>query len=184
MSLKDNYIELSKKLGGPYTLTKKGIKESVISSIMQGHMPRASSLYDISKVLNTTMEELLTGKPLETEVSIISEPTPEYGSKPPEDLSVYEAMKLVIKGPEFKKTVMDIIKDSLELIEEEGTKPKFPKYHSVIDKIPASGPCVVCGGSKIVVQCKDSTFELCKKGCNKADFDQIIWTKWLIDNKK
>ncbi|MDE2216551.1 MAG: hypothetical protein KGJ87_05225 [Planctomycetota bacterium] len=61
MSLKNNYKELSKKLGGHYTLIKKGIKRGWIDSIMQGSDIGVSKAYEIAKVLGVTMEELLTG---------------------------------------------------------------------------------------------------------------------------
>ncbi len=62
MSLKDNYIELSKKLGGPYSLISRGVKEGIVRSIMRGSIPRAHELYEVAKVLGVTVERLLTGK--------------------------------------------------------------------------------------------------------------------------
>ena len=62
MPLKDNYIELAKKFGGPYTLTKKGVKKSIVDSIMRGSCPKADELLPIAQVLSSSIEELLTGK--------------------------------------------------------------------------------------------------------------------------
>jgi transcriptional regulator with XRE-family HTH domain len=62
MSFKDNYIKLTEKLGGPYTLIKKGIKRSTITSIMDDSMPSVENAYKIAKALNVTMEELVIGK--------------------------------------------------------------------------------------------------------------------------
>jgi len=60
-SLKDNFIELSKKIGKPYSLESKGIKRSIIQSILKGSMPKTNEAYEVAKVLGVTMEELLTG---------------------------------------------------------------------------------------------------------------------------
>ncbi len=61
MPLKDNYIKLSKKLGGPYRIVKKGIDRSWINSILQGSEIGVTKAYEIAKVLGVTVEELLTG---------------------------------------------------------------------------------------------------------------------------
>lgn len=61
MSLKDNYKELSKKFGGPYTLIKKGIKRGWIDSILQGNDISISRAYEVAKALGVTMEELYVG---------------------------------------------------------------------------------------------------------------------------
>ena len=61
MPLKDNYIKLSKKLGGPYRIIKKGIDRSWINSILQGSEIGVTKAYEIAKVLGVTVEELLTG---------------------------------------------------------------------------------------------------------------------------
>ena len=62
MSLKLNYLELSKKFGGPYTLIKKGIKRGWIDSITQGSDIGLSKAIEVSKILGVTAEELYTGK--------------------------------------------------------------------------------------------------------------------------
>ncbi len=60
--LKENFLELCKKFGKPYSLRKKGIKKGIIDSILKGSMPKINEAYDVAKVLGVTMEELLTGK--------------------------------------------------------------------------------------------------------------------------
>ncbi len=62
MSLKDNYIELTKKFGGPYTLLSKGIKRGIINSIMKGGYPKINEAYEVAKVLGVSLERLLTGE--------------------------------------------------------------------------------------------------------------------------
>ena len=64
MSLKDNYLKLSEKFGGKFAIEKKGIRRSIIESILKG---RKINIYDaviISNALGVTVEELVTGKPL------------------------------------------------------------------------------------------------------------------------
>ena len=60
-SLKDNFLELSKKSGKPYSLRAKGIKTGIINSILKGCIPKLNEAYEVAKVLGVTMEELLTG---------------------------------------------------------------------------------------------------------------------------
>jgi len=61
MTLKDNYLELSKKFGGPYRLMKLGIKKGIIDSIMRGSCPKADELLPVAKVLDSSIEALLEG---------------------------------------------------------------------------------------------------------------------------
>lgn len=61
MSLKDNYIKLSKKFGGTHALINKGLKKSIVNSIMRGSDIGTTKAYEVAKVLGVTMEELLTG---------------------------------------------------------------------------------------------------------------------------
>ncbi len=61
MSLKDNYIKLSKKFKGPYALKSKSLSMSTITSIMRGSDIGVSKAYEVAKALGVTMEELLTG---------------------------------------------------------------------------------------------------------------------------
>ncbi len=60
-SLKDNFLELTKKFGKPYSLRAKGIKTGIINSILKGCIPKLNEAYEVAKVLGVTMEELLTG---------------------------------------------------------------------------------------------------------------------------
>ena len=62
MSLKDNYIKLSKKFGGPYSLTKKGIKLATINSILRGSKIHVTTACDVANVLGISVERLVTGK--------------------------------------------------------------------------------------------------------------------------
>lgn len=62
MSLKDNYITLTKKLGGPYTLLSKGIKRGIINSIMRGSYPKINEAYEVAKALGVSLERLLIGE--------------------------------------------------------------------------------------------------------------------------
>lgn len=62
MSLKDNYIKLSKKFGGPYSLTKKGIKLATINSILRGSKIHVTTACDVAHVLGVSVERLVTGK--------------------------------------------------------------------------------------------------------------------------
>lgn len=59
MSFKDNYLRLTEKFGGPYTLIRYGLKRSTIDSIMSGSMPAADKALQIAKILGVTVEELL-----------------------------------------------------------------------------------------------------------------------------
>lgn len=68
MSFKNNYIELTKKYGGPYSLVKKGIKKGIIESIMQGSMPSLDRAYIIAQALGVSLERLLTGRETMPEV--------------------------------------------------------------------------------------------------------------------
>ncbi len=59
MSLKDNYIKLSEKFGGPYAMVKKGIKGGLINSIMAGKDVRISNVIQIAHALGVTVGELI-----------------------------------------------------------------------------------------------------------------------------
>jgi transcriptional regulator with XRE-family HTH domain len=61
MSLKDNYIKLTKKFGGTHYLINKGLTQSIVNSIMRGSDISFSKANKVAKVLGVTMEELLTG---------------------------------------------------------------------------------------------------------------------------
>lgn len=59
MSIKDNYLKLSEKFGGPYALVKKGIKRGLIDSIVQGKDVRISNVIQIAQALGITVGELI-----------------------------------------------------------------------------------------------------------------------------
>lgn len=69
MTLKDNYLRLSKKMGGPYYIIKKGIKRGWIDSILQGNEIGVYKAYEISKILGITLEELYPGDPQAERIS-------------------------------------------------------------------------------------------------------------------
>lgn len=62
MSIKDTYIKLTENLGGPYTLIKRGIKRSVICSIMEGKDVRISNVCKVAKALNVPISTLIEEK--------------------------------------------------------------------------------------------------------------------------
>ena len=81
MSFKDNYLELTKNMGGPYSLISKGVKRTIIESIMSGSMPSLANAHTVAKVLGVSLEKLLTGE----------EPVPEV----PDKEKFYEPVPLV-----------------------------------------------------------------------------------------
>ena len=82
MPLRDNYLELTKKFGGPYGLIKKGISRGIIGSILKGRDISISRAYEISKVLGVTLEELYPGGPQAERISEHPECYVETGLKP------------------------------------------------------------------------------------------------------
>lgn len=106
MSLKENYIKLSKKFGGPYALTKKGIKRGWIVSILQDSDIGTKKTYEIAKVLGVTMEELLTGEKSEngTQFSYLKE----FGLLSDEEKKAIKDFLTFLKNahPETKKGVI------------------------------------------------------------------------------
>ena len=62
MSVKDNYLKLSEKFGGPYSLVKKGIKRGLIDSIVQGKDVRISNVKQIAEALGVTVGVLVGEK--------------------------------------------------------------------------------------------------------------------------
>jgi len=71
MSLKNNYIEQSKKFGGPYALINKGISKGLIDSIMRGSIPKADGLISIAKFFDTTVEELVSSEDAKTVTTLM-----------------------------------------------------------------------------------------------------------------
>jgi len=102
MSLKDNYIKLSKKHGGTHALISKGIKQGIVNSIMKGCMPKINEAYEVAKVLGVTMEELLTGSFNEKKVYT------------PEQQKYIDKLIEILNGKdEGKKTTIKTILDNL-----------------------------------------------------------------------
>jgi hypothetical protein len=118
MSLKSNYLELSKKFGGPYTLIKRGIKRGWIDSIIQGSDIGLSKAIEIAKTLGITVEELYTDK---------------KGGESKEETYTLEEQKYINKlihilrgNEEDKKTTIKMNLDSLkrDVWEDSQKKPK------------------------------------------------------------
>lgn len=102
-SLKDNFLELSKKFGKPYSLRNKGMKRSIIDSILKGSNIKINEAYEVSKILGVTMEELLTGN---------------YNLKKiysPEEQKYIDKLIYILRGNvEDKKTTIKTNLDSLK----------------------------------------------------------------------
>ncbi len=106
MPIKNNYLELSKKFGGPYTLIKKGIKRGWIDSIIQGSDIGLSKAVEIAKILGVTAEELYTGKKTnETKEEVYS---------PEEQKYINKLIQILRGNEEDKKTAIKINLDSLK----------------------------------------------------------------------
>ncbi len=125
--LKDNFLELTKKFGKPYSLRAKGIKTGIINSILKGCIPKLNEAYEVAKVLGVTMEELLTGN---------------YDAKKvysPEEQKYVDKLLYILRGnEEDKKTAIKINLDSLKrdvwddsLRIKKVHKPNFKKTKSI-----------------------------------------------------
>jgi len=109
MPLKDNYLELTKKFGGPYTLIKHGLTRSTISSIMSGSIPAADKALQIAKILGVTVEELLTGEYKES-MLLVKEAAPFYGYAKEEREYIDKLIELFrTKDEDTKKAIMQNI---------------------------------------------------------------------------
>lgn len=62
-SFKDIYLELTEKVGGPYSLITKGVKRTIIESVMKGSTPSLENAAEIAKVLGIPLERLLGVEP-------------------------------------------------------------------------------------------------------------------------
>ena len=122
MSLKLNYLELSKKFGGPYTLIKKGIKRGWIDSIIQGSDIGLSKAIEVAKILGVTAEELYTGKKEgESKEEIYTQEEQKYINK---------LVQILRGNEEDKKTT---IKTNLDSLKRDVWKysPRKTKQHKV-----------------------------------------------------
>lgn len=109
MPFKDNYLELSKKFGGPYTLIRHGIKRSTIDSIMSGSMPAADKALQVAKLLGVTVEQLLTGEHKEN-IMAVKESAPIYGYTKEEKEYIEKLIELFrTKDEDTKKAIMQNI---------------------------------------------------------------------------
>lgn len=104
ISLKNNYIELSKKFGGPYSLISKGIKRGIITGILRGSMPKINEAYVVAKVLGVTLEQLLGEKEIEP-------PTPDTIELHDKTEREYVEKLLIILRTKQDKTVKAIIQN-------------------------------------------------------------------------
>lgn len=118
MSLRDNYIELSKKFGGTHSLINKGLTKSIVNSIMNGNDIRVSSAYEVAKVLNITIEELYTGKKG-------SESKEENYT--PEEQKYIDKLIYILRGKEEDKKT--ITKTTLDVYGESFIKTKHPEVN-------------------------------------------------------
>lgn len=103
MSLKSNYIELSKQFGGTHTLINKGLKKSIVDSIMRGSDIGVSKAYEAAKILGVTMEELLTGS--FDEKKVYSQEEQKYIDK---------IVSIIRNNDEQKKTTVTTMLDNLK----------------------------------------------------------------------
>lgn len=118
MSLRDNYIELSKKFGGTHSLINKGLSKSIVNSIMNGNDIRVSSAYKVAKVLNVTIEELYTGK---------KRGESKEENYTPEEQKYIDKLIYILRGKEEDKKT--ITKTTLDIYGESFIKTKHPEVN-------------------------------------------------------
>lgn len=163
-SFKNNYIELAKKIGGPYSLTSKGIKKSTVDSIMRGSIPAANTVLEIAEILEVTVEEFFSGvggkrkksKPLQTlsysTVPVlarlpagfpdeVNEEVLEYISVPGIEVNAYaiivqgDSMNPVIKyGDYVFFTITDIVKNGDVIVVKNEYGESMIKRYQVTEK--------------------------------------------------
>lgn len=107
MPIKDHYIKLSEKFGGPYALMKKGIKGGLINSIMAGKDVRISNVIQIALALGVSVEELIGAEKPDGEVAKI--PLVEYNN---EEVKYIDKLLSVLRGhDEAKKSTVKGVLD-------------------------------------------------------------------------
>lgn len=136
MPLKNNYIKLTKKIfKGPYSTiadpakSKKGLKKSIVSSIMRGSIPAADELLVVARFLGTTIESLLEGPDYDKKDSIgIAEPLAEYHASGEEQEYIEKLQRILREAPDEKRGYMKGMIDAkireLPDISEEKTRVK------------------------------------------------------------
>ncbi len=125
MPIKNNYLELSKKFGGPYTLIKKGIKRGWIDSIIQGSDIGLSKAVEIAKILGVTAEELYTGKKTnETKEEVYSPEEQKYINKLIEILRGNEENKKITIKTNLDSLKRDVWEDYPGRIKQQKTNLK------------------------------------------------------------
>lgn len=107
MSLKDNYLKLAKKFGGPYTLESKGLRMSIITSIMRGSDIGISKAYEVAKVLGVSVGDLIAENPT---TETVNEVHAEYQSA--EERKYTDKLLSVLRGhDEAKKATVKGVLD-------------------------------------------------------------------------
>lgn len=107
MSLKYNYIKLSEKFGGPYSLVKKGIKKGLIDSVLQDSDVKVSNVIQIALALGVSVEELIVAEKPDGEVAKI--PLVEYNN---EEVKYIDKLLSVLRGhDEAKKSTVKGVLD-------------------------------------------------------------------------
>lgn len=102
MSLKDNYINLSKKFGGTHALIGKGLTKSIVNSIMRGSDIGVSKAYEVAKVLGVSVEELIGEE-------VAKAPGVEYNQ---EEVKYIDKLLAILRGhDEVKKAVVKGVLD-------------------------------------------------------------------------
>ena len=123
MSLKDNYLELARKHGGPYALMKKGVKKGIVNSILRGSIPAADELLRVARVLDSSIEELLEGKKSaiqkgDTAPNLsLAEAVVDYKTEKPtkEEQAYCDKLVDVLRNPETKKAIQENIDTFLKV---------------------------------------------------------------------
>ena len=98
MSLKENYLKFSKNTGGKYGIVKKGVKRSVIESLLTGYKINVYDAYEIAKALGITVEELITKEPTKNASFDI-------------DKDILKITELLDQYPEFKTTILQLLEN-------------------------------------------------------------------------
>lgn len=128
MSLKDNYIKLSKKFGGTHALIGKGLSKAIVNSIMRGSDIGATKAYEVAKVLGVSVEELIGEGPVpeRPDRGVAKIPGVRYND---EEVKYIDKLVSVLRGhDEAKKAtvkgVLDLAKQDIWTKEQRDTYKK------------------------------------------------------------
>lgn len=106
MSLKDNYIKLSEKFGGPYALVSKGLKNQIYS-IMRGSDIGVSKASEVAKALGVTIDELYLGTEKAREIrEDAAEYWGRYRPRNPEEEKYIGKMLEIMRGADNEAKIM------------------------------------------------------------------------------